>query len=552
MKPGGENGVVATNSQLREQAGCRTFVAVKQYLKLCGTGGRGWLKVAILSLLLVLLPGLVNAGPGDEALPTDHWANDVIYELYAAGVWGRWPIGTKPWFRGDIVRRLEEIAGRQKSDPASIQSEHRWLLATLRSEFDDLLNPRELSGELVLRNGGDLFGSSITEEHRDGILRGRITSYAGVGTGIWWAYVRGDIDSHGDNDPTFFGRRWKDHLTGTIDRGLISWRRNSLTVSAGREVMAWGSGSHDLLLMNDQSPPFDLVRFSYHHKYFDFSYFLTGLDSDFGHPDDTTYLDAENIKRYFAGHRLEFRPASGLQIGLSEVVVWGGPGRQLEAFYLNPFLPYYWEQLNANVDDNPLWSVDMSYIIPRGPMVYGELLVDDFQIDFSSESQQLGWMLGLNWARPVGLSGSFFTFDWSHIEPTVYGQNRPYNRYLNHRIGMGSDMGPDADRLFARFRQHISAPVQISIKGMRTRKGEQEIATPQLVAVSQTEFPTGIVETHLSGSLSLLYRPDAHFEFTLGGGYRSTTNADHIDGTDHKGAFVQFSLRFSGWRTHSL
>ena len=185
-------------------------------------------------------------------------------------------------------------------------------------------------------------------------------------------------------------------------------------------------------------------------------------------------------------------------------------------------------------------------------MLYGELLIDDFQIDFTSESQQLGWMLGTNWARPMGMSGGFFTFDWSHIEPTVYGQNRPYNRYLNHRVGMGSDMGPDADRLFVRYRQHVSAPLQISIRGVRTRKGEREIATPQLVAVSQDKFPTGIVETTSSGSLTLMYRPDAHFEFTLGGGYRSTTNVGHINGADLNGAFFQFSLRLSGWRTISF
>lgn len=509
-------------------------------------------KVTIICLLLTLLPVRAHAGPGDEALPTDHWANDVIYELYAAGVWGDWPVGTRPWFRGDIARRLKEIAQREKSYTPSIHPEHEWLLATLRSEFDDLLNPRKHTGELDLRTGGDLFGLSRSESGREGIIRGRTRAYAGTGTGLWWVFVRGDIDSRGDDDPTFFGRRWQDHLTGTIDLGLISWRRNAYSVTAGREAIAWGSGAHDLLLVNDQSPPYDLIRFSYHHKNFDFSYFLTGLDSDFRHPDDTTYVGVADIKRYFAGHRLEIRPTKGLEIGLTEVVVWGGPGRQLEAFYLNPFLPYYWEQLNAGVDDNPLWSVDVSYLVPNGPMLYGEFLIDDFQIDFVSEPHQVGWMLGTNWARPMGVSGSFFTFDWSHIEPGVFGQNRPYNRYLNHRVGMGSVMGPDADRLFVRLRQHVSAPMSLTIQGEQIRKGEREIATPQNSTLVRNEFPSGIVETRTSGSLTLMYRPDAHLEFTLGGGYRSTTNVGHIDGTRLEGAFIQFSLRVSGWRTRSF
>jgi hypothetical protein len=543
---------LTVNCRLRELLRCKTFVAVIDTLGYSGRLRQICVRILLLLVVLGAWPRTVVAGSGDETLPTDHWANDMIYELYAAGVWGPWPIGTRPWYRGDIAERLTEISEQTPQSQDPMPREHHWLLAILRTEFDDLLLADASTDTLVTRIGGDLFGQAQSEKHVDGILRGRTTVYTGVGTGLWWVQVRGDIDSHGDFDPTFFGRRWKDHLTGTIDLGLISWRRNAYTLTVGRDAFAWGSGSHDLLLLNDQSPPFDLVRLSYHHKAFDFSYFLTGLDGDFRHPGDTAFVNVIDIKRYFAGHRLELRPTAGLEIGFTEVVVWGGPGRQLEAFYLNPFLPYYWEQLNAGVDDNPLWSIDVSYIIPRGPMIYGELLVDDFQIDFTSEAHQLGWMVGLNWSRPLGVSGGFLTFDWSHIEPTVFGQNRPYNRYMNHRIGIGSDMGPDADRLFARYRHHLSPSFGLVLRGVRTREGERDIATPQDVAITRSEFPTGVVETTSSGSLTLKYRPDAHFELTIGGGYRSVTNLDHVDGSDRNGGFVQFSLQFSGWRTGKL
>ena len=155
-----------------------------------------------------------------------------------------------------------------------------------------------------------------------------------------------------------------------------------------------------------------------------------------------------DVKRYFAGHRLEMRPVARARSRHFGSRRLGRRARQLEAYYLNPFLPFYWEQLNADRDDNPLWSFDASYLIPRGPLLYGEFLIDDFQIDFKSEPHQVGWLLGFNWSRPAGLRNSYVTFDWTHIEPGVYGQPQPYNRYINHRVVMGSDIGNDAERVY--------------------------------------------------------------------------------------------------------
>ena len=78
----------------------------------------------------------VGAGLRDEPLPTDHWAYERIYELYASDVWGRWPIGTRPWYRGDITDRIREI--RQQHDALPFLTHYQLvLLKRLESEFAD-------------------------------------------------------------------------------------------------------------------------------------------------------------------------------------------------------------------------------------------------------------------------------------------------------------------------------------------------------------------------------------------------------------------------------
>jgi len=493
-----------------------------------------------------------DAGLKDEILPTDHWAYSAIEELYAAGFWGRWPIGTRPWYRGDIAERLAELREHIAAEPAWMPKDLQWQMNRLYSEFDDELHPERRTSEMETRIGGHLFGLAQFDRFEDALYRGRVQGYFGIGTGPWWVRMRGDIDSHGDLDPTFFGRVWKDQLTGTVDLAYFTIRAKGFELEFGRDFLRWGSAPNDVLLLNDQSPPFDMARAAYQHKFFTFTFFVTGLDSAFTHPADDSIYSAPFIKRYLAGHRLEIRPSARLQLGLSEVVVWGGDHRQLEAYYVNPFLPYYWEQLNADRDDNPLWSIDASWVIPRGPMLFGEFLIDDFQIDFESEPHQIGWQLGFRWHRPAGIAGSFVGFDWTRIEPGVYGQKLPYNRYLNHRVGIGSTLGPDGERYGGFWRQHLSQAWDVTAFAAYRRSGERTIETPQTGGEPNDPFPTGVVETTTRLEALIEYQTDAHLRAALRGGYAWRDNADHVPGLTKNGGWIAGDITIYLWHSGSF
>ena len=502
-------------------------------------------------IIVLLLHGMVHtahAGLGDEPLATDHWAYEVIDELYAAGIWGSWPIGTRPWYRGDIAARVTEISDRIDFDDA-----HAWLISKLQSEFADDMLPEERKGDFETRLGGEVAGQAEFDPHEDALWRGRLQGYMGIGTGPWWVRIRGDIDSHGDRDPTFFGKPWQDKLTGTMDVAFFSLRWKGLALLLGRDYLRWGSGAHDVLLLNDRQPPYDMARFSYHHTYFDFSYFVTGLDSAFAVPADDSIYSTAHVKRYFAGHRLEVRPLRGLEVAVSEVVVWGGVSRQLEAYYLNPFLPYYWEQLNADRDDNPLWSFDASYLIPGGPLLYGEFLIDDFQIDFKSEPHQVGWLLGSQLVSPGGTSGELRHF---RLDPHRAGGLRAAAAVQSlHQSPRGHGLGYRAttpSAVYLRWRQHVSQPFDLSGRFVYVGKGDRRPETPQTDGVPRGAFPSGIVEQTTEGALDFFYYPTAHVHVRLDLGYRWQANADHIEGLDRNGGFVSLSVALMGWHTGSF
>ena len=58
--------------------------------------------------------------------------------------------------------------------------------------------------------------------------------------------------------------------------------------------------------------------------------------------------------------------AGVFELGLSEVALYGGYNRPMEWRYLNPFLPYYWEQYNRGGDDNMFLGIDLAVYWPSG------------------------------------------------------------------------------------------------------------------------------------------------------------------------------------------
>lgn len=311
-------------------------------------------------------------------------------------------------------------------------------------------------------------------------------------------HLRGRMENHGELYSQFNGRKWKEKITGWLDNAAVYVRKSGFFGSAGRSFLIWGPEQRDALLLSDNSSSFDRLWLGYEHKAFRFDYLIARVD-DIAHRDST-------LVRYISAHRLSFRKAGKFELGISEVAMYGGYNRPIEWHYLNPFVPYYWEQNNRSTDDNLFIGIDLAVYWPRQSRMFAELMVDDFQIDFKSEPHQVAYKLGLDVLEPLGARRLFAKLTYTRVNTTVYGQNQPQNLYLHYDQPIGYFGGNDQDRWLALLRYHLNSNVDVECEFQYNRRGEGRIEEHAHSAVPYgTNFPSGVVEKSPSVGLALRF-----------------------------------------------
>ena len=514
-----------------------------------------------LAIGLGAFPLVVHGATGAivEDVPIDSWVYQALFELSSQGHVPTLLLHTQPYTRGEVALAVEAM--RQERNLFAVGE--RIVLSRLEAEFAEELadNAKRKTGQLIRLGGGP---TAHSDQFKHGFTKNRIGADAiGSITLSQTAAVRWRVrlDSDGRFDSQFHGEYWKEKFTAWVEQAVFSaqWRRVHLAF--GREYWRWGRSPRDVMLLSDHSPPFDGLRAGYRGGKWSFSFHVTMLDSmnvtesDYLGPDGPT----GTANRYLVAHRIDWRPRDNFEIALSEVMLFGGVDRPWALNYLNPFVPYYWEQLNSHTNDNPLWSVEMSWRPRRGLELYGEWLLDDFQIDFTSEPQQIGVLGGLAWTPEFAESRLFFNGEYQRINTTVYGQDRPWNRYFHYRdingnaVGIGSSLGPDADRFYFRTTCHVSPLLDVMGTIESIRRGEGRIDRPQESGVPKgLPFPSGIIEheTNLSAGLQLQYR--GNLSATGEVGYANVANAGHVKDFDRNGSFVRIKVAALMWRTFGI
>ncbi|MBI3871582.1 MAG: hypothetical protein HY304_00710 [candidate division Zixibacteria bacterium] len=513
--------------------------------------------------ILIVLPCATSAAAGGnrtEDIPLGSWVYDAVFELSTQGHFETLLLHTRPYTRGEVTDAVRFMAGHSNSLSAG---EHI-LLSRLQSEFAEELADTE-SHRVTPRDQTVRLGGGPTahiDQFHEGYAKNRIgfdASGSFTAANRVTARMRLRVDSDGRQDSQFHGEYWREKFTAWVDQAVLTGQLGRFHAAFGREFWRWGPSSVDALLISDHSPPFDGLRLTYRAHNWSFGFMTTMLD-----PLGTDPTDPEEpvgiANRYLAGHLIDWRPRRNLELAISEVVVYGGVNRPWALNYLNPILPYYWEQLNNNdVNDNPLWNLEFSWRPLRHLEIYGEWMIDDFQIDFTSEPQQIGVLGGVSWS-PRALDGRLFlNGEYERINTFVYGQGRSWNRYVHDRnlhgdvIGIGSDLGTDADRLTFRPRCHVSPQIDLSGLAESVRRGWDRIDRPQTSSVPKgVPFPSGIVERQWTLGLGLHGQKGGHIIIDVQGGYQKTQNVGHAMGVDRRGGYFQLRLACQWWRTFGV
>jgi len=324
----------------------------------------------------------------------------------------------------------------------------------------------------------------------------------------------------------------------------------SLNLQIGRDSMRWGPAYQGSLILSDNPPPFDMLKYSGTVDLSDFgggygnlsfTKFFSLLDS----------LDGQN--RYFSGQRLEYKPFDSFILGLSETAIISQDSSLL--FYNPlPFIPPYYatwwiasmfspQEVNCNV------SVDMELNFHPGIKLYGEWMADDL-IFFPEENpypSRTGFLAGAYFADPLDTGNTDFRIEYTHINNYVYFPTRPWQDYLYQGEYIGSPLGPDADQLYLELTHRLSDKFNLSLSYTHERHGEGQVGIPlpsDPVIANENIFLSGIIEKQQAYQAEISYTMSPQWELSASATLGNIENKDNTVGENENNTYFQLELNY--------
>ncbi|GEM_PF-3999192 len=337
-------------------------------------------------------------------------------------------------------------------------------------------------------------------------------------------------------------------VIGYGDLVYSSYRQNKIAVYLGRRKLEWGPNLTGSLILSGKSMPYDGFSFNYNFrgnlKLSAFTFIL----------DPYQNVDGSYQERYLSGHRLTWEPKYKLTIGISEVVIYGGEGRNPEVYYFFPLFFLHGSQLNQGIDDNTLIEADFRWLPFSATEIYGQILIDDFQIEKKTlednEPTEYGLLFGINRSELPFMPYLQAGAEYVRIANRTYDQPLPRNKYINRGYYIGYPLGNDGDLFTAQLILRLKDKIKFTGEFSRQRKGEGRIEndwdTPWMDEPNYTEkFPTGTVQTTNKFELIIEYAKNEHFISKVTAYRERITNKNHILNDNYSDNIsMEFSIDF--------
>jgi hypothetical protein len=440
-------------------------------------------------------------------LPVDDVAYTYIDALQARGLLRELPLVERPYTVGAVRQALATVRGGR--DAARYA---RWVDAIDAAAAK--YAPIAAGDALTLGVGG--YAVAQTSGQRDlmraddaNALAPGVTLRALLEAGPVTAAMRAYGDRRLREDPDFLGK--KDRvLAGRTEEAYLaaSWRLG--TVQLGRVARSWGLPG----LLGLQLSP---APYSYDHLYARIGTQKVGLatvvarlDDDFAtfDPRDTT-----RAQRWFSASRLALRFGS-VDVGLTQSLVHGGAGRGFDLGLANPVSFLALSQYAENKQFNIAFGGDVLWRAPRGMLLGGQLLVDDFQIDdcaLCGEPPSLGVALS---AEGVPLAGGSRLFaNYVRVTNLTYRAERRWESFTAAGVGLGQ-WASDFDELRVGIDAGPVLPLPVRGYVAYRRQGEGDYRRPYPAPSQWSTWPS-----FLEGTVIRTLRVGASGAWRVGGGF---------------------------------
>ncbi len=494
----------------------RSFAAITAagWLLLAGTGGAQSLK--------------------NTTLPPYHWATEYLFEWQLRSVQKPLLAATLPWQFSQVYDAVSAGSPRTEYERflrSRMMSDQQ--AYGLRSEPQQ---PFLHFGALFVERAG-----RMADELRSRLVF-RFFSSAWISKNVQ-IFNSMTMDQNLGDDPDYLGKNWRG-ITAITEQAYTLVHFDRFSLKFGRDYIRWGRGYDGTLLISDASRPFDQLQLQFRTRLMQFSYFVSKLNSVLLSDTAAARLQKTWADRYLAAGRVDFAFFKRrLQFSVTQTVLWGGD-RQLEWYYLNPFIFYHGEQLNEPqpLRANTMGAIDFVFYPTLGWEFYGQLLIDDIQVEKTGpgdlEPNEIGYLLGFQVADPGGWEGATIGLEYTRVANRTYNTLPEAEKYVHRNKPIGHFLGNDFDRWLLHGRQYLGRGMTLALKAEYRRHGEGRVNAPfdrpwmeYTVEEGYSEpFPTGIVEKTRLAELELRWHPRWDFFLSAHARYESVDNVNNVEG----------------------
>ncbi len=243
-------------------------------------------------------------------------------------------------------------------------------------------------------------------------------------------------------------------------------------LSYGREYNQWGVGHTGNPLLSTNTQLYDQIKLIVRYWRFKLTHVTAFLQ--YISPEVRISIKAQpHLDQYWSGNRLELNLGKGIQIGLSESVVYGN--RSLQLGYLNPVSFFKSIEHYYGDRDNGTLGFDFEWRIVPGIKVFGEWFIDDLtttKLGSDWYGNKFAYQIGSFIVNPLSLKNIDILIEYTRIKPYVYSHSyQDYNKYKHYDTILGHHIGPNSDNTFFRLRKRFSKFFQIGLDFESYRHG---------------------------------------------------------------------------------
>ena len=253
----------------------------------------------------------------------------------------------------------------------------------------------------------------------------------------------------------------------------ISYHHRLFDIGFHRQLLLWGPARRNGLLFSRSSSPLAYMEFSTQYKAVRFRSIHANLLND-STAIKSAPMETRNLEKHIAAHRFDISLLKNrLEIGLTDIVVYGGRGMELA--YLSP-VNFYWAIEHSLMDrDNSLLAFDFTAHPISNLNLYGTVLLDELRF---SEIGQKWWankqavQAGIRYAAYLSKTPVNLQLEFTAVRPWTYTHKDMLSNYSNNGFALGFPYGPNAQLWYLAVDSDLSRRCMLGAEAHYLRKGQ--------------------------------------------------------------------------------